>query len=88
MGKRLKKTPKNKQKLPMAFRERKVDKTGRLKRKKGDLRMVNSRKVGFEVKQKKGGKWVKAGERKCHIHTVCDCVKRTDPHKMSRISNR
>ena len=88
MGKRLKKTPQSKQKVPMAFRERKVDKNGRLKRKKGDIRMVNSKKVGFEVKQKKGGKWVRSGERKCHIHTICNCVTRTDPAKMARIHNR
>lgn len=50
--------------------------------------MIASRNVSYSVKQKKGGKWVRTGERKCNIHTVCDCVKRTDPGKMKYISNR
>jgi hypothetical protein len=89
MGKRQKKTPKNKQKLPMADRPRKLTKKGKLKTKRGDLKMINSKNVSFKVKQAKGGKWVRTeGERHCNIHTVCDCVKRTDPSKMRRITNR
>lgn len=88
MGTRRKRTPKSKQKVPMADRARKVTASGKLKRKRGDLKMTTSRNTGFEVKQKKGGKWVRVGERKCKIHTVCDCVRRTDPAKMSYITNR
>ena len=89
MGKRLKKQPKQKQKIAKADRPRKLTKKGKPKRRKGDLKMVHSRNVAFEVKQKKGGKWVKtSGVRKCMIHTVCDCVVRTDPNSMRFVSNR
>lgn len=89
MGKRTKKMPKQKQKLAIKDRPRKVKQNGKLKRKKGDLRMVNSRDVSFNVKQVKGGKWTRIGlDRKCNIHTVCDCVKRTDPAKMKYVTNR
>lgn len=89
MGKQRKKAPKNKKKLAMADRPRKLTKKGKIKRKRGDLKMVSSRDVSFSVKQAKGGKWVKtSGERHCNIHTVCDCVKRTDPAKMRFTYNR
>ncbi|EAN86679.1 putative phosphoprotein lepp12 [Trypanosoma cruzi] len=88
MGKRVKKMPKQKRKLAMADRPRKLTKKGKLKRKRGDLKMLKSRDVAFAVRQKKGGKWVKAGERRCNIHTVCNCVNRTDPAKMMRVANR
>ncbi len=90
MGKRkTKKAPKQKQKIAKADRPRKLTKKGKIKRRKGDLKMVHDRNVGYEVKQKKGGKWIKtSGVRKCNIHTVCDCVQRTDPTAMRNISNR
>lgn len=88
MGKRTKQAPKQKRKLPISERTRKLTKKGKLKHKKGDLKMVSSRNVSFEVKQKKGGAWVKTGERKCNIHSVCDCVKRTDASRMKYITNR
>lgn len=88
MGRRTKKAPKQKRKLAMADRPRKLTKNGKLKRKRGDLKMINSRDVSFSVKQKKGGKWVKTGERHCNIHTVCNCVSRTDPAKLTRVTNR
>lgn len=85
----MKKTPKGKRKLAMADRPRKLTKKGKLKQKRGDLKLINSRDVSYTVKQAKGGKWVRTtGERHCNIHTVCDCVKRTDPAKMRRVSNR
>ncbi|GET93670.1 phosphoprotein lepp12 [Leishmania tarentolae] len=88
MGKRTKKAPKKKQKLAMADRPRKLTGKGKIKHKRGDLKMVSSRNVSFAVKQGKGGKWIKTGERTCNIHTVCDCVKRTDPARMRHITNR
>ncbi|CAD2213177.1 hypothetical protein ADEAN_000061300 [Angomonas deanei] len=88
MGKIRKKAPKQKKKLAKADRPRKLNKKGKIVHKKGDLKVVHSRNVSFEVKQKKGGGWMKTGERKCNIHTVCDCVRRTDPAKLRRISNR
>jgi hypothetical protein len=89
MGKRLKKAPKQKQKIAKVDRARALTKKGKLKKRKGDLKMVHARNVGFEVKQKKGGKWVRtSGVRKCMIHTVCDCVQRTDPFAMQKINNR
>ncbi|KAK7194066.1 phosphoprotein lepp12 [Novymonas esmeraldas] len=88
MGKRLKKAPKQKRKLDMADRPRKLTAKGKIKHKRGDLKLVGSRNVSFSVKQGKGGKWVKTEERKCNIHTVCDCVKRTDPARMRYTTNR
>ena len=58
---------------------RKVGKSGRIKRKKGDSRsMTQYAVVSKVIKQKKGGKMV-FGERKCAIHSVCDCVNRANP---------
>ncbi|EPY29454.1 phosphoprotein lepp12 [Strigomonas culicis] len=88
MGKGGKKLPKQRKKVPMADRTRKLTKKGKIKRKKGDLKLVHSRNVSFEVKQKKGGKWTRTGDRKCNIHTVCDCVRRTDAVKQQQIANR
>ncbi|CCW63303.1 unnamed protein product [Phytomonas sp. EM1] len=88
MGKRTKKAPKQKRKLPKSERPRTLTKKGKLKHKKGDLRMISSRDVSFQVKQKKGGRWIRTGDRKCNIHTVCDCVLRTDPSRMRRVTNR
>ncbi|TPP49584.1 Cullin binding family protein [Leishmania donovani] len=76
MGKRTKKAPKQKRKLAMADRPRKLTSKGKVKHKRGDLKMVSSRNVSFDVRQGKGGKWIKTGERKCNIHTVCDCPSR------------
>jgi hypothetical protein len=67
---------------------RKLTKEGKLKKKRGDEKVVTARNVGFTVKQKKGGAWVKTGERQCKIHTKCDCVRKTDPAKLSKIFNR
>ncbi|AIO02716.1 phosphoprotein lepp12 [Leishmania panamensis] len=88
MGKRTKKSPKQKRKLAMADRPRKLTSKGKIQHKRGDLKMMSSRNVSFSVRQGKGGKWVKTGERKCNIHIVCDCVKRTDPARMRYITNR
>lgn len=92
MGKRkTKKMPKRKQlksKTPMMDRPRKLQQDGTIKPKRGDLKMIRAGKVSFSVKQKKGGKWIKTGERKCKIHTVCNCVTRTDPRKMTYVTNR
>lgn len=88
MGKNRKNAPKQKRKVPASEKARKLTKKGKLKHKKGDLKMVSSRNVSFDVKQKKGGAWIRTGDRKCNVHTVCDCVKRTDPSRMRRISNR
>ena len=88
MGKRVKKTAKQKRKLTMQEKPRKVTKTGKLKRKRGDLRVTTQHNVAFSVKQKKGGKWIRVSDRKCQIHTVCNCVALTDPAKMQRITNR
>lgn len=88
MGRRTKKTPNNKRKLPKSERPRTLTKKGKVKRKRGDLNLIHSRNVSFDVKQKKGGAWVRTGERKCNIHTVCDCVKRTDPSRMQYMFNR
>ena len=88
MGKRTKKAPRQKRKLAMTDRPRKLTKKGKIKHKRGDLKMISSRNVSFAVKQGKGGKYIKTGERKCNIHTVCDCVKRTDPSRMRFISKR
>jgi hypothetical protein len=88
MGKRTKRAPKAKRGVDKRDKARKLTSSGRVKRKRGDMKMVNSMQVGYQVKQKKGGQWVKAGERKCKIHTVCNCVVRTDPSKMKRIANR
>lgn len=89
MGKRTKKAPKNKQKLAMADRPRVLTAKGKIKRKRGDLQMVHSKNTSFAVKQKKGGKWIRTeNERHCNIHTVCDCVRKTDPAKMRRVTNR
>jgi hypothetical protein len=82
-----KKTPKNK--LKNARKGRKLNSKGQLKKKRGDVSLVGKYMVGYDVKQKKGGKWVRAsGVRKCKIHTVCNCVVRSDPTKMQRITNR
>ncbi len=67
---------------------RKLTQTGAIKRKRGDSKVISSRAVGFKVKQKKGGKWVKVGERVCKIHSKCDCVRRTDLAKLRQINNR
>lgn len=68
---------------------RKVTGAGKIKRKRGDLKMVHSANTGFKVRQKKGGKWVKTGgERVCKIHTKCNCVAKTDPAKQRFIHNR
>lgn len=90
MGKRgvKKSVNKNKAKVPIAYRARKMQANGKLKRKKGDLKMISARNTSYEVKQKKGGKWIRTGERKCNIHTVCDCVRRTDPGQMKYVNNR
>lgn len=89
MGKRTKKTPKGKKKLAMADRPRKMTAKGKLKHKRGDLSMIHSKNTSFAVKQKKGGKWVRTeNERHCNVHTVCNCVVRTDPAKMRRMTNR
>ncbi|AAZ12532.1 phosphoprotein lepp12 [Trypanosoma brucei gambiense DAL972] len=88
MGKQKKRLPKQKRKVPMAERSRKLTKKGKLKRRRGDLKMVHNLDVSFPVKQKKGGKWVRTGERRCNVHTVCNCVNRTDPTKMARVTNR
>lgn len=88
MGKIRKNAPKKARKLSKMEKTRKMTKKGKLKHKSGDLKMITSRNVSYSVKQKKGGKWIRTGERKCNIHTVCDCVKRTDPAKMKFISNR
>ena len=89
MGKIRKKAPKQKQKLAKVDRPRTLTKVGKIKRKKGDLKMIHSRNVAYYVKQRKGGKWVRTdGERHCKIHTVCDCVKRTDPTAMRFVHNR
>ena len=71
------------------MRQRKLSQSGMVKRKRGDLRMATSRAVGYKVKQAKGGKWIRtAGDRVCKIHTVCDCVTRTDPARMRFVYNR
>lgn len=88
MGKAKKNAPKAKRKLPKSERPRKLSKKGKIKHKKGDLKLISSRNVSFEVKQKKGGAWIRTGERKCNIHSVCDCVRRTDPARQKHISNR
>lgn len=89
MGKRIKKTPARKRKMAKREKPRKLTKSGKIRRKRGDLRVVNSMEVGFQVKQGKHGKWVRSnGERVCKIHTVCDCVKRSDPSSLSRVFNR
>jgi hypothetical protein len=67
---------------------RKLTQRGTIKHKKGDLKMTTSKKTGFKVKQRKGGAWMRVGDRECKIHTVCDCVKRTDVAKQAKISNR
>jgi hypothetical protein len=84
------KKKKNPKKLKKQQREktRKLTQEGKLKQKKGDMKVTRSRNVGFVVKQKKGGQWIKSGERQCKIHTVCDCVRRTDPSKLRKIFNR
>eukprot|EP00796_Vickermania_ingenoplastis_P006727 gene6727-4822_t len=64
MGKNRKNAPKQKRKLSKSERSRKLTKKGKIKHKSGDLKMVSSRNVSFDVKQKKGGKWVRTGERK------------------------
>ena len=89
MGRIMKRAPKGKQKVNAKDKMRKVTKNGKIKRKRGDERLVTSRAVGYKVKQKKGGQWVRAsGERQCKIHTVCDCVVRTDVAKQRFIRNR
>jgi hypothetical protein len=89
MGKRTKKTPKGKRKLAMSDRPRKLTGKGKIKRKRGDLQMIHDKNTSFTVKQVKGGKWIKTtGERHCNIHTVCDCVRKTDPAKMRQVYNR
>lgn len=92
MGKRMKRAPKRetrKKAVSAKEKARKVTKTGKIKRKRGDEHLATSRNVGFKVKQKKGGQWVKAsGDRECKIHTKCNCVVRTDPSKQRFIKNR
>lgn len=90
MGKRQKRAPKQKrEKVNAKDKARKVTRTGRIKRKRGDLRLATSKNVGFKTKQKKGGQWVRAsGDRVCKIHTKCNCVARTDPAKQRLIKNR
>jgi hypothetical protein len=81
--------PQKRQKLQAKDRARKVTSKGHIKRKRGDLRMVTSKNVGYKVKQKKGGQWVRASnDRVCKIHTVCDCVTRTDVGKQRFVKNR
>lgn len=90
MGKiKRKKLPKSKRhKTPKADRSRKMNGDGSVKKRRGDIKSLQALKTGFKVKQKKGGKWVRTGDRVCKIHTVCDCVKRTDPTKIRQITNR
>ena len=92
MGKRKtkSKTPKRRgAKKGRPEKTRKLTSDGRIKKKRGDLKMVSSKMVGFKTKQKKGGKTVRASEQRvCRIHTKCNCVVRTDPGAMSYIYNR
>ena len=69
-------------------KSRKVDGKGRIKKKRGDQKMVHAKMTGFKVKQKKGGKSVRVGPRACQIHTKCNCVQRSDPSAMMFIQNR
>lgn len=88
MGKRTKKAPQKRRKPASDNKPRVLTKKGTLKHKKGDSKLITSRNVSFEVKQAKKGKWIRTGDRKCNIHTVCDCVMKTDPAKMRRTTNR
>lgn len=86
MGKRTKKKPARMAKKPKA---RRLTAQGTAKRKRGDLRMTMNTAVGFDVKQGKGGRWKRAStERRCKIHTVCDCVTRSDPAAQRPTYNR
>jgi len=79
-----------KKKVPKAFRARKVDKHGKIKRQKGDKRMIWS---DYNVRakvigQRKGGKIVAdTHNRICMVHSKCDCVTNTDMGKMSLVGN-
>ena len=89
MGRIRKRAPEQKKKIDAKDKARKVTKTGRIKRKRGDYHLTTSKKVGFKVKQKKGGQWVRASnERVCKIHTVCNCVVKTDVGKQRTVKNR
>ncbi len=88
MGTKRKNKPKSKNRVGKREKPRKLTGDGKLKKQRGDSKIITSRNVGFQVKQKKGGKWVKTGERQCKIHTKCDCVRRTDPAKLRNIYNR
>eukprot|EP00756_Hemistasia_phaeocysticola_P025713 Hpha_TRINITY_DN16018_c3_g4::TRINITY_DN16018_c3_g4_i1::g.118207::m.118207 len=58
---------------------RKINKKGKVKRKRGDPRSMTSFAVkSTVVRQKKGGKVV-YGDRVCTIHKLCDCVQRANP---------
>eukprot|EP01062_Namystynia_karyoxenos_P013803 TRINITY_DN14960_c0_g1_i1.p2 TRINITY_DN14960_c0_g1~~TRINITY_DN14960_c0_g1_i1.p2 ORF type:complete len:117 (+),score=43.71 TRINITY_DN14960_c0_g1_i1:90-440(+) len=80
MGKRAKNSQYHaKHKVKAKDRSRKVNKKGKLKRKRGDPRSMTSYSIKTQVvRQKKGGKNI-YGERRCTIHQVCDCVTRANP---------
>lgn len=88
MGKRIKKAPRKRQGKGKGEKSRKLTSTGKLKRKRGDERLIHDYAVGYTVKQGKGGKWKRTGDRVCKIHTVCNCVQRSDPSLMRRVTNR
>ena len=75
-------------KVNAAVKQRKLTKTGTVVRKTGDARKLLKYKTGYKVKQVKGGKFVKVGERQCKVHTVCNCVKRTDHGLQAQVTNR
>jgi len=83
-GKWVKKRPKKN----ATMKQRKLTKTGAVVRKTGDPRKNLKFATGYKVKQVKGGKFVKVGERQCKIHTVCNCVKKTDYSAQSYITTR
>ena len=81
MGKKIKSATKvsGKYKTKSSEKARSVGKSGRIKRKRGDSRSLTQYAVVQKVlHQKKGGKSV-YGERRCAIHSVCDCVTRGNP---------
>eukprot|EP00668_Euglena_longa_P042914 GGOE01056823.1.p2 GENE.GGOE01056823.1~~GGOE01056823.1.p2 ORF type:complete len:132 (+),score=46.79 GGOE01056823.1:72-467(+) len=79
-----------KKKVPKQFKARKVDTSGNVRRRKGDVRSiwrdytVRAKVIG----QRQGGKVVAdTKHRVCMLHSKCDCVMKTDMSRMARVGN-
>eukprot|EP00667_Euglena_gracilis_P024829 EG_transcript_28770 len=88
--KRARKTHGSKKKVPKQLRARKVDTSGNVRRRKGDVKSIwRDYTVRATVMgQRKGGKVIAdTHNRVCMLHSKCDCIVRTDMTRMSKVGN-